>query len=106
MITFLAAYGLVKIYEKLPLHIQQQIRQVFNLHHGTIGCLLIILGIIAKNVHLISSGGAFVIHDRKDAPLWKNDIERIIAILKSKLEQFKAQQRYQIQTRYYFPNRF
>ena len=110
LITFLAAYGLAKIYEKLPYHIQQEIKQVFNLHHGTIGCLSIILGIITKNAHLIASGEALAIHDRKDAPLWKIDIEKIVNSFKQKinniLEESRNQVYYPTQNRFYLQKRY
>ena len=107
--SFLITCGLLELYEKLSPELQQKIKQIFNLHHGTIGALIEILGILKGDPRLMVAGGVLMYHDRNDAPLWKKDIGRIInsAIqkLKENFEQSK-QQSYITQTRYYLPDRF
>ena len=104
--SFLATLGIAEIYERLPLGLQQRIKQILNLHHGTVGIIIALIALLSGSLVWLSIGGALMLHDRKDANLWKKDIERIITILKSKLEQFRVQQYYPTQTRYYLPNRF
>lgn len=107
--SFLVTLGIAEFYERLPLDLQQRIRQILNLHHGTIGVIIALIGLLSGYLLLLGVGGALMLHDRKDAPLWKKEVERIISILRSKLEQFRDQQRQQTyitQARYYLPNRF
>ena len=104
--SFLVTLGIAEFYERLPPFLQQRIRQTLNLHHGTVGVILALISLLSGSLVLLSVGGALMLHDRKDAPLWKKDIELIINILRSKFEQFKAQQYYSTQTRYYLPSRF
>ena len=107
--SFLVTLGIAELYERLPPFLQQRIRQILNLHHGTIGVIIALIGLLSGYLLLLGVGGALMLHDRKDAPLWKKDIERVISILHSKLEQFKVQQNqptYISQARYYLPNRF
>lgn len=108
--SFLATLGIAELYERLPLDLQQRIKQILNLHHGTVGVIIALIALLSGSLVWLTIGGALMLHDRKDAPLWKKDIEKIINILRSKLEQFKTQQQsqqlYRIQTRYGLPNRF
>ena len=105
--SFLATLGIAELYERLPPLLQQRIKQVLNLHHGTIGVLIVALTVLlSSSLVWLSVGSALMFHDRKDVHLWKKDIEKIIRILKSKLEQFRAQQQYQIQPQFFIPNRF
>ena len=104
--SFLVTLGIAEFYERLPPFLQQRIRQTLDLHHGTVGVILALISLLSGSLVLLSVAGALMLHDRKDVTLWKNDIERIIDVLHSKLEQFKGQQQYPTQARYYLPNRF
>ena len=104
--SFLATLGIAELYERLPPNLQQRIKQVLNLHHGTIGIIVALIALLSGSLIWLSVGSALMLHDRKDAYLWKKDIGRIIAILRAKLAQFKSQQQYQTQTYYYLPSRF
>ncbi len=98
--SFLATLGIAELYERLPVSLQQSIRQTLNLHHGTIGVILALIALLYGSLAIGSIGAALMLHDRKDAPLWKKDIENMIRILKSKFEQFQTQQQYQSQFRF------
>jgi hypothetical protein len=107
--SFLATLGIAELYERLPPFLQQRIKQVLNLHHGTIGIIIALIAVLSGSLIWLGVGSALMLHDRKDAQLWKKDIEKIIAILRAKYEQFKAQQQrqaYITQTRFYLPSRF
>ncbi|MEX2060614.1 MAG: hypothetical protein WD966_06115 [Nitrosopumilaceae archaeon] len=107
--AFLVTYGLAELYERLSPQIQQRIKQIFNLHHGTIGAIIEIIGLLKGNNSLMSTGAALMLHDGKDAPLWIQDIERIVDSLARKIDQIIGQQNQQphiTQARYYLPNRF
>ncbi len=104
--SFLATLGIAELYERLPPFLQQRIKQVLNLHHGTIGVIIALIALLSGSFIWLGVGSALMLHDRKDAHLWKKDIERMIAILRAKYEQFKSQQQYQTQTYYYPSSRF
>ena len=102
--SFLVTLGIAERYERLPLFLQQRIKQVLNLHHGTIGAIIALIALLSGSLLWLSVGSALMLHDRKDVHLWKKDIERIIAILRAKYEQFKYQQQSQPKTYYYSPS--
>ena len=104
--SFLATLGIAELYERLPPFLQQRIKQVLNLHHGTIGIIIALIALLSGSLILLGVGSALMLHDRKDIHLWKKDIERMITILRAKYEQFKSQKQYQTQTYYYQPSRF
>ena len=104
LLAVLATYGLVKWYESQPLPTQQQIRQIFNLHHGTVGLFLVLVGLLKNDARVISVGLYLMFHDRKDAPLWKNDLDSISKKINQILEQPKQQLPYITPLR--LPNRF
>ena len=104
--SFLVTLGIAELYEKLPPFLQQRIKQVLNLHHGTIGVIIALIAVLSGSLLWLSVGSALLFHDRKDVHLWKKDIEKIIGILKNRLEQFRAKQQYQIQPQFFIPNRF
>jgi len=104
--SFLATLGVAELYERLPPFLQQRIKQVLNLHHGTIGIIVALIALLSGSLIWFGVGSALMLHDRKDDHLWKKDIEKMIAILRTKYEQFKEQQRYQTQTYNYTYNRF
>lgn len=93
-VWILGTYGILKIYDQLPPEIQQKIKSILNLHHGTLGEGMALGGVITGIEPLTLVGGTMMHHDRKDAPYWPQDIERIKISIKQKVQQFLDQQKY------------
>ena len=81
------AYGLAEAYERLPPEIKHWVKRTFNTHHGTIGAGAVVGGAITGNIPLMTLGGGLMYHDRKDAPEWPKDIQRIVDLASNKVNQ-------------------
>jgi hypothetical protein len=81
------AYVLPEIYERLSPETKQKIKSIFPIHHGTLGETVAIGGALTGNVPAVLVGGTWMYHDRKDAPYWEQDIERIKQSVNAKINE-------------------
>lgn len=69
---FWIGIGAFVIYELLSPQIKAEIKSIFNVHHGELGALASVLGVLTNNPKLTGAGAGLMFTDLQDEDQWFN----------------------------------